>query len=73
MLCYLDLGDITLGQDHDTPFGYGQQLCEMVSRSDKAVRSYGPDTMLTDGQTDRMIPIYPNFVCGGMNIQRAQV
>ena len=27
--CVLDLGDITLGQGHDTPLGHGQQLCEI--------------------------------------------
>ena len=43
--------------------GHGQQLCEMLSTSDKGVRSYCLDTMLTDGltdgQMDSMIPIYP--------------
>ena len=34
---------MTLGQGHDTPLGNGQQLCE-ISRSNLAVRSYGPDT-----------------------------
>ena len=61
--CDLDLGDMTLGQGHDTPLGHGQQMCEIISRSDKGVRSYGPDTIWTDrqtdGQTDRVIPIYP--------------
>ena len=69
--CDLDLGDMTLGQGHDTTLGHGQQLCEIISRSDKGVRSYGPDTMWIDGQTDkqtdgqtdrqtdRVIPIYP--------------
>ena len=33
--CDLDLGDMTLGQGHDTPFGYGQLLCE-ISRSNLA-------------------------------------
>ena len=42
--CDLDLGDMTLGQGHDTPLGHGQQLCEILSRSNLAVRSYGPDT-----------------------------
>ena len=37
--CDLDLGD--MGQGHDTPLGHGQQLCEMISRSNLAVRSYG--------------------------------
>ena len=34
---------MTLGQDHDTPVGHGQQLCKILSRSNYAVRSYGPD------------------------------
>ena len=51
--CDLDLGDMTLGQGHDTPLGHGQQLCEIISRSDKGLQSYCPDTMWTDGQTDR--------------------
>ena len=41
--CDHDLGDMTFGQGHDTPWGHGQQLCE-ISRSNLAVRSYGPDT-----------------------------
>ena len=44
MHCDLDLGDMTLGQGHDTPLGNGHQLCEIFSRSNVAVRSYGPDT-----------------------------
>ena len=35
---------MTLGQGHDTPLGHGQQLSEILSRSNLAVRSYGPDT-----------------------------
>ena len=35
---------MTLGQGHDTPLGHGQQLCEILSRSNLAMRSYGPDT-----------------------------
>ena len=40
----LDLWGMALGQGHDTPFGYWQQLCEILSRFNFAVRSYGPDT-----------------------------
>ena len=40
--CDLDLGGMTLGGDHDIPLGHGQQLCE-ISRSNMAVRIYGPD------------------------------
>ena len=35
---------MTLGQGHDTLLGYGQQLCEILSRFNLAVRSYGEDT-----------------------------
>ena len=67
---HCDLGDITLGQGHGTPLGHGQKLCEILSRSDKGVRSYGPDTMWTDGQTERVIPIYPpqTLFAGGIII-----
>ena len=36
----LDLGDMALGQGHDTLLGHGQLLCEILSRSIKVVRSY---------------------------------
>ena len=39
----LDLEDMTLGQGHDTPFGNGQQLCEILSESKFTVVNYGPD------------------------------
>ena len=35
---------MTFGQGHDTPLEHGQQLCEILSRSHLAVRSYGLDT-----------------------------
>ena len=41
--CGHNLGDMTLGQGHDTPLGHGQQLWEIISRFNLAVRSYGPD------------------------------
>ena len=44
MHCNLDLGDMPLGQGHDIPLGHGQQLCVILSRSNMAVRRYGPDT-----------------------------
>ena len=40
----LDLGNMTLGQGHDTTLGHGQQLCVISSRSNCALRSYGLDT-----------------------------
>ena len=40
----LGLGDMTLSQGHDTPLGHGQQWCEILCRSNMAVKSYGPDT-----------------------------
>ena len=35
--------DMTLGKGHDTAFGNGQLLCEILSRSNRTVKSY-PDT-----------------------------
>ena len=54
-MCTVALTLEILAQSRDTPLGHGQQLCEILSRSDNWVRSYGPDTMWTDGQTDRLI------------------
>ena len=34
---------MTLGQVYDTPLGPEQQLCEILSISNIAARSYGPD------------------------------
>ena len=65
----LDLRDLTLGQDQDTLWGHGELLCEILSRSEKGVRSYVPDTMWTDGhtdrRTDRVIPIYLQTLFAG--------
>ena len=43
MHCDLDLGGMTLGEDHDITLGHGQKLCEILSRSNMAVRIYGPE------------------------------
>ena len=70
MHCDLDLGGMTLGKGHDTPLGHGQQLCEILSRSDKGVKSYGLTRCeQTDGRTDRqtgVIPIYPQTLFAGV-------
>ena len=44
--CDFDLGDtsMTLAQGHDRPLGHEQQLCEILSRSNIAARSYDLDT-----------------------------
>ena len=69
---------MTLGQVHETLLVHGQHLCEIISGSDKWVRSYGPDKMCTDRQTDkqtdrqrddqthRVIPIYPKILFEGV-------
>ena len=38
-----DLGDMTLGHSHDTPLVHQQRLWEVLSISNKEVRSYGPN------------------------------
>ena len=35
---------MTFGQGHDTPLDQGQRMCEILSRSNLAVRSHGLDT-----------------------------
>ena len=44
---------MTFDLGHDTPLGHGQQMCEILSRSNEGVRSYAPDKMnrRTDRQT----------------------
>ena len=44
MQCNLDVRYMTLGHGHDTPLGHGQQLCEILSRSNTAGKSYGTNT-----------------------------
>ena len=44
--CDLDFGDMTFGQIHNTLLGHGQQLCEILYRSNLAVRSYGRTRIL---------------------------
>ena len=44
----LDLWPITLDQGHDTSLGPGQQLCEILLKSTKRIRSYGPDKSRPD-------------------------
>ena len=44
--CDLDLPDMTLGQGHVTPLDQVKQWCKILSRSNMAVGSLGPDTFL---------------------------
>ena len=50
---------MTLGQGHDTPLGHGQQLCEILSRSNMAVKSYGPNTHI-------LLCVHVDLDLGGM-------
>ena len=55
--CDLDLGDMTLRQGHDTPLGHGQQLCEILSRSDRGKKLWPGQDM--NRRTDRQGDSYP--------------
>ena len=55
---------MTLGQGNDTPLSYRQHVCGILFRSDKGVRSYGPDKIGTDRQTDGVILTYPKCLRG---------
>ena len=46
----LTLGDVSLGQGHDVPLGFGEQFCEL-SKFVKGLRSFVPEKI--NGQTDR--------------------
>ena len=52
---------MTLGQGHGTPLGHGQQLCEILSRSNMAVKSYGPDTHI-------LLCVHFDLDLGGMTL-----
>jgi hypothetical protein len=53
----VDLWPITLDQGHDTSLGPGQQLCEILFKSTKRIRSYGSDKLgrTPDGQRPNII------------------
>ena len=60
---------MTLGQGHDIPLGHRQQLCKILSRSEKGGKKLWPGhdvNRRTDRQGDSYIPPPPNFVCGGI-------
>ena len=52
-----------LGQGHDTPLGHGQQLCEILSRSNMAVKSYGPGTHI-------LLCLHFDLDLGGMTLDQ---
>ena len=56
MHCDLDLGDMTLGQGHDTPLGHGQQLCEILSRSEEVTKLWSGHDV--NRRTDRQDDLY---------------
>ena len=73
----LELGNMTLATNHDTPFGHGQPIWKILSISNMGLRSYGPDKTWTciqlDEQGDRQSGWFlyysMNFVCGWYNFQ----
>ena len=60
--CDIDLGEMTFVQGHDIILGHGQQLCKIVSRSDKGV------SRRTDEETDRQIGLYTPCLFAGYDI-----
>ena len=52
---------MTLSQGHDTRFGHGQQLLEIISRSNMAVKSYGPGTHI-------LLCVHFDLDLGGMTL-----
>ena len=50
MQCAIDPGDRMLGQGDDTPFGHGQQLCEIFVKSNITVRNCHRTTCISFGK-----------------------
>ena len=44
--CDHDLGDIDVILSRDTPSNVGEQMCQMILKSDNARQSYGPDKLI---------------------------
>ena len=44
--CDLDLGDIDVIISRDTPSNDGEQMCQMILKSDNERHSYGPDKLV---------------------------
>ena len=44
--CGLDLGDIDVIISRDTPSNDGEQMCQMILKSDNERHSYGPDKLV---------------------------
>jgi hypothetical protein len=44
--CDLDLGDIHVIISRDTPSNDGEQMCQMILKSDNERHSYGPDKLV---------------------------
>ena len=55
---------MTLGQGHDTPLRHEQQLCEIFSRSNMAVKSYGPGQHI-------LLFVYCDLDLGDMNLSQS--
>ena len=39
----IELGNMILATNNDTPFGHGQHMWKILSTSNMGLRSYGPD------------------------------
>ena len=53
--CDLDLGDIDVLLSHETPSHDGEQIYQVIIKSNDKWHSYGPDKL--SGQTDKVTPI----------------
>ena len=66
MHCDLDLADMTLSQGHVTPFGHGQQLCDIIQIQPAGKNLWHGQNMnrWTQGLTDKHGNSYiPSVFC----------
>ena len=64
----IDICDMALGQDHDTPLDHWQKLCEMFSESENRVKNGQDVNKWTVRQGDSWI-ITQTLIAGVKNIQ----
>ena len=60
--CDLDLGDIDVIISRDTPSNDGEQMCQMILKSDNERHSYGPDKLVLPASQPASPPAFANVI-----------
>ena len=60
--CDVDLGDIDVIISRHTPSNYGEQMCQMILKSDNERHSYGPDKLVSPARQPASPPAFANLI-----------